>query len=155
MSFETRESEMHDLARGTYAFISKERRAADVDIDTIQGALLKAYKAGRGDCLAESAATKALLSHELRLIAELLDLHSALLIRMSAPIGLGSFFGLENTKRHRQMIVDIMLWNDKTLTPESPDIREVKNAAVADVRDYLLAIYLAHRIRGILTEEGQ
>lgn len=80
---------------------------------------------------------KPLLPHELKLIARLLDYASAEFCNSDVE----DTFELADTKRHRDMKIDIAKWNDWDPSTFKTDDRDLMS-------------YMAHRVREVLEEEG-
>lgn len=117
--------------------------------ETIFNDMLGAYSRGRSDCLAEIAELKKpLLPHELKLIAQLLDMASD-----SFGNHICNDFDLPDTQRSRDMLVAMHKWNDKSLTDDSEEIIEVRARKKPYTMDWFLMDYLAHRVREMLAEE--
>lgn len=118
--------------------------AADIFLSSLE----QAYSHGRADCLQEVLdLKKPLLPHELKLIAQLLEEAADESARQP-----GNEFELPDTKRMREMLIDMVLWNDPRLAGR-PDLLAKAIPDKSETEDFFLMRWLAHRVREALVEE--
>lgn len=91
---------------------------------------------------------KPLLPHELKLIAQFLDMASDEFGRHVC-----NDFDLPNTKRMRDMLIAMEKWNDPDITDESEEVQEIVKRKECFTMDYFVMSYMAHRVREALAEE--
>lgn len=111
--------------------------------------ILSAIRKGRSDCLQEILdLKKPLLPHELKLIAQFLDMASDEFGRHGC-----NDFELPDTTRMRNMLIAMEKWNDPTVTDESEEVQEIVKCKKCFTMDWYVMSYMAHRVREALPEE--
>lgn len=149
MAFENRKSNLLEMAQGLSIRIDCiHDKSEGFATDLILSSLEQAYSHGRADCLQESLyLKKPLLPHELKLITQFLDMCSEEFSRHGC-----NDMELPDTERTREMLVAMHKWNDKSLTDDSEEIKDVRKES-PHTSDFFVMSYMAHRIREALAEE--